>query len=88
MLSVKGGNDMRERVIEISEELQRDMNATVAMVAQNAENARIAMQIAQDIARQCDDLQKLITEISAANDEQAAGVKFIMNQIEKSADRN
>jgi len=84
MLSVKGGNDMQERVIEISEELLRDMNMTVAMVAQNAENARIAMQIAQDIAKRCDDLQKLITEISAANDEQAIGVKLIMNQIEKS----
>ena len=84
ILSVKGGNDMQERVIEISEELQRDMNATVAMIAQNAENSRVAMQIAQDIAKKFDDFQKLIEEISAANDEQALAVKFIMSKIEKS----
>ena len=84
ILSVKGGNDMQERVIEISEELQRDMNATAEMVAMNAENVRVAMQIAQDIAKKFEDLQKLITEISAANDEQAIGVKYIMNKIEKS----
>ena len=75
---------MQERVIEISEELQRDMNMTFAMVEQNAENIRVAMQIAQDIAKKYDALQKLITEISAANDEQVMGLKFIINKIEKS----
>jgi hypothetical protein len=83
-LSVKGGNDMQERVIEISEELQRDMDMTAAMVAQNAENVRVAMQITQDIAKKFDGLQELITEISAANDEQALGVKFIINKIDSS----
>ena len=83
-LSVKGGNDMQERVIEISEELQRDMNMTVSMVAQNAENIRVAVQLAQDIAKRCEEFQKLIEEISVANDEQVRGLKFLMDKIEKS----
>ena len=76
---------MQERVIEISEELQKDMDMTFAMFAQNAENIRIAVQLAQDIAKRCEEFQKLITEISAANDEQVIGLKILMDKIEKSA---
>jgi AraC-like DNA-binding protein len=95
--NIKGGFNMN-KVFETNDpklsalhEIVLTLNATNAMVAQNAENTRVAMQLikfaledaeniaelAKKSAKELEQLSKLVIELSAANDEQANGVRQV-----------
>jgi diguanylate cyclase (GGDEF)-like protein len=93
-----------KRFAAAMKETSLTMDATASMVKQNAENARVAAQLSSDITEltkkgappeeitaKIDQLNKLIAEISMANEEQANGANMIniaLSQMEKVASSN